>query len=267
MKKIFFTFLIILSSILFTKIFFLDIKIVKTTNKKSLIIIIKKNTKLTYNNLVLYKSPFDEKEHISRIIGIAKDTITIRNSIPFRNGKKIICKQATYQYRINCFSKKDTEKLIKKYKYITKKNILGQYFLLLNEQQANQLKNDNFLVKKIIQKKGFADKTIFPQSFRYQWNKDNFGPLEIPYKNEKINLNKNTFSLYKNTLKYFENTEITEKNDKIYYKDKVIKNYRFTKNYYFLLNDNRNNKNDSRTIGPIPKENIKGKIIKIYNQL
>ncbi len=261
------TFLIYLTTIIIliivVKVFFLDIASLKESqNAKRKIILIYKIKPSKKNILVLYKNPFTGKKEVSRLVAQAGDTVLLNNGVLFVNNIKQKNKKTLFLYRINTFSEKALNLLKKKYQLIENDNLLGVYYLNLRQSKADSLKKDSiFVIKKELAKKGNGNKKIFPQSFRYRWNEDNFGPLRIIKKGDIIKLNDQTYSLFKNTLKYFEGVNLEHKNNKFFIAGKQIKSYKFTKNYVFLLNDKRSDFNDSRIFGMIPVKNILGKIL------
>lgn len=246
------------------KVLFFEIITIKNNNLKQKIII-NKITHCKLNDLVAYKNPFNGKIKISRLVGTKGNSVFIDNGELYVNNKHISYKDELKYYRINAFNNDAFLILKEKYHLIDQENILGVYFLNLNKKTLLKLENDSvFLIKRQIIEKGYGNEDIFPQSFKYRWNEDNFGPLKIMGKGDIIELNDNTFSLFKNTINLFEGIKITKSKNKILVNGKEKKQYEFKNNYIFLLNDLRSDINDSRRFGMIPEKNIIGKVVKIY---
>ena len=108
----------------------------------------------------------------------------------------------------------------------------------------------------IISKKG----NLYPNSNYTNWNLDNYGPYRIPQKGMKIVLTKECFALYKLVIKEYEKVKIEELDGLFYIKNKIVTEYTFTQNYYFMMGDNRKGSMDSRYWGVVPESNIIGKV-------
>jgi len=98
---------------------------------------------------------------------------------------------------------------------------------------------------------------IFP---KYSgWNADNYGPLYIPKTGDVITLVKEHYYRWDTFIKR-EGHKIEMKPDgKIFVDNMETNQYTVQRNYYFAMGDNRDNSEDSRYWGFIPRENIVGK--------
>ena len=93
----------------------------------------------------------------------------------------------------------------------------------------------------------FNNYEVLPQS-GVGWNIKNWGPLVIPEKGLKIQLDVVNRELYKSIIEYELGSEI----------DSNMVDYTFTQNYYFAVGDNAVDSDDSRYWGFIPEEFIIG---------
>lgn len=112
------------------------------------------------------------------------------------------------------------------------------------------------------------NKEIF-QSFpydtvSYNWNIKNFGPLYIPEKGDRVELNTGNVLLYKNLICYETDQEIILKDNVIYLGDKPCSSYTFKQNYYFMAGDWIFDSHDSRYWGLLPEDLIVGKAVIIW---
>ncbi len=118
------------------------------------------------------------------------------------------------------------------------------------------------VIKKIepvcLPKKHF-EPTVFPYLKDDGWNESNFGPLIVPKEDKIIKFsNIQVAKYYRRVIETYEGNKMEIKGNKIFINGKEATAYRFTQNYYFVINDNRANKNDSRFFGLLPEKHVVG---------
>lgn len=96
-----------------------------------------------------------------------------------------------------------------------------------------------------------------------KWTMDNFGPIILPKKGMMIPLDSVHFELYSKTINEHEDVVLVKKNGAYLLNNKEQKFYTFKLDYYFVIGDNRNVSVDSRLLGFIPKNKIRGKAVLI----
>ncbi|MCA8831234.1 signal peptidase I [Hymenobacter pini] len=98
------------------------------------------------------------------------------------------------------------------------------------------------------------------------WNKDNYGPLQIPKEGQTVQLDAKNVRTYQKIIQYYEHNEgITVAPDgTISQNGKPLTSYTFKQNYYFMMGDNRHNSEDSRFWGFVPEDHIVGKAVLIW---
>ena len=104
-----------------------------------------------------------------------------------------------------------------------------------------------------------ADRKLFPYSRYFNWNKDFYGPVVVPAKGMKIKLDVANYVFYKYIFDNSEKCDVQYHDGQFIVDGKPAQTYTFRHNYYFLLNDYRDDPSDSRTFGPVCEDDIRAK--------
>ncbi|KXX70178.1 signal peptidase I [Flammeovirga sp. SJP92] len=243
-------------------------------------------TDVKNNDVVVFNYPAEEGfpsdmklNYIKRCIGIAGDTIQIKNQEVFINGDRVeVPEDSETQYRVvskTQIGKKTLERYnVYAYDYnnvghYKLKNIPGPegkftYSAMLPLHTAKELRKLDFIesVEKIYARK---DPSIFPQNPNNTWSIDNFGPLYIPKEGDVVKITNDNWSQYKDIIiKYEDNENVVFKNGQLSIDGQVQDSYTIKQDYYFMMGDNRHNSLDSRYWGYVPADHIIGKAVMVW---
>ena len=102
----------------------------------------------------------------------------------------------------------------------------------------------------------------FPfDTVHYQWNIKDFGPLYVPAAGATLEIDTFNYILYKNLVEYETDKRLYVQNGSVYLDDKMINDYTFKLNYYFMAGDFIFDSRDSRYWGLLPEDCIIGKAV------
>ncbi|XOD69594.1 MAG: signal peptidase I [Flavobacteriales bacterium AspAUS03] len=237
------------------------------------------------NDIVVFNFPTDfsqtapdrKDNYIKRCVALPGDVLEIRHGSLFVNGQPEQLPQNTekqYIYIIktskiplnldylqNQMGIKDIQTLENEEYTPDPGNMTYVYQIILTQAHAEVIKSfDNVTsVEKNIFSKTFKEEGIFHKNSG--WNRDFYGPLQIPKKGDLIRLDPNNIEIYHNIITQYEGNTLKEKEGRFYINDQETSEYTIGQNYYFMMGDNRHNSLDSRYFGFVPEDHIVGKPI------
>lgn len=237
---------------------------------------VERNDVVVFNYPPEFQHPKDLRTHyIKRCIAIPGDVIEVRNGQVYINnepGTNPALMQHRYFVATNqvirdrVFSEYD----IWEYAPSGKQDGTKGYVVLTTAESAQKLADLSFVqsAEPIFMEKDYVEPRIFPDARYYPWNADFFGPLEIPGRGKVIDIDEETLAMYGSTIQNYEDlNDVTIDVDKLIIDGHEVSSYTFTKNYYFMMGDNRHNSEDSRYWGFVSEDFIVGEASFIWMSL
>ena len=222
-----------------------------------------------------YYKPIDKKTNlVKRCVGIAGDSLEVRNGYVYINGEKNELPDRAhlqFSYLVQPKTNQFNPKFVKdRYDITDGFGIMNAqntyYFSAISDEALAKFKNHPNVasITPNKQEKGLRDPDIFPHDPNYNWNVDFFGPIYIPEEGKTIDINLDVLPLYKRVITEYEGNTLQVKGNQILINGELANTYTFKQNYYWMMGDNRHNSIDARRWGFVPFNHVIGKPVFIW---
>ncbi|TNE73881.1 signal peptidase I [bacterium] len=229
------------------------------------------------NDVVVFNYPMEEKvisqkEHyIKRLVGMPGDTLELVTKTLFVNGDTAyatVHNEYEHEVFVGENLRLNDTRVREIGGEINRMSSPNSYIVNMTEEVAGLISTwpgvDS--VKKFTLAPNFRERGMnqFVYASGIEGNRDNFPPIVIPFKGQKVTLTDKNWTYYYDIITRYEGNEMRRAGDRFVINGKSTNEYEIQQDYYFMMGDNRDNSLDSRYWGFVPDDHIVGEAFMIY---
>ena len=225
---------------------------------------------LERNDIAVFKFPLDTNGlFVFRCVAEPSDELQVKQGKVYINKKSVDdLNNLMFRFMITTNGTCINPSNYKKFGMEEVRIIKQTYDCIMTNENAESLRLMPFIkhVTLTLMPENIKDHNIFPFDSTLNWNPDFYGPILLPKKGMKIQIDTNNVVFYGVVIKLCENeTSVELTYDRsLRINGHIVNSYTFKHNYYFMMGDNRPYSSDSRYMGIVPDYLIKGKGLYIW---
>lgn len=228
------------------------------------------------NDIVVFNYPIDvapiaaKTNYIKRLVGMPGDTLSIVDKEVFINGESArdfpgIQKNyiVTVQERVRL----SPAKVRAAGAELIRAEGPNSYRVNMTREEAETVSNwiEVTDVQPFVLPDNFNEYSRVDFSFSSGFmNHDHLPPIVVPFEGQEVTLTSDNWHIYENIITRYEGNNAEQNGDQFIVNGEATDTYTIRQNYYFMMGDNRDDSEDSRFWGFVPRDHVVGKAGMIY---
>jgi len=228
------------------------------------------------NDIVVFNYPIDiapisqKTNYIKRCVALPGDELRVEDKIVYVNGNRAVDVSTFQRHHVVQVRERvrlSQSKVANAGGRIISTQGENSYIINMTDQLANEMANwpEVESVEYYVLPETFEEFSQSRFSFSSGFtNHDQLPEITIPRKGDTVTLTDDNWHMYRNIVVRYENNIVEKNGDTFTINGQQTNEYTLKQDYYFVMGDNRDNSEDSRFWGFVPKTHIVGKAAIIY---